>query len=69
MSPESDAFVTAARTHAIAADVAKILAGLQVPPDQSDALDEALQSLGYPFVEETDNQVYRDFLDDDDEEE
>ena len=40
---------------------------MQVPKAESAAFDEWLQELSYPFVEETDNQVYRDFLDDDNE--
>ncbi|KAM0789607.1 hypothetical protein ACM66B_000413 [Microbotryomycetes sp. NB124-2] len=48
-------------------DVGKILAGIQVDPTRSDEFDKGLESLGYPFVEETNNQVYRDFLDEDDE--
>ena len=46
------------------ADVGKILAGIQVPPAETPAFEQWLQGLQYPFVEETDNQVYRDFLDD-----
>ncbi|KAK4054114.1 threonine deaminase [Microbotryomycetes sp. JL201] len=46
-------------------DVGKILAGIQVDPTRSKEFDQGLENLGYPFVEETNNQVYRDFLDED----
>lgn len=46
-------------------DVGKILAGIQVPAEETPAFEEWLQSLAYPFVEETDNPVYKDFLDHD----
>lgn len=50
----------------------KILAGIQVAPAHEQAFEHGLEQLGYPFVEETDNQVYKDFLvdhDDDEEDE
>ncbi len=40
----------------------RVLVGLQVPPGARKALHEALQSLDYRFIEETDNPVYRLFL-------
>lgn len=40
----------------------KVLCGLQVSPNDAQELDDWLLGLGYPFVEETDNWVYRDFL-------
>ncbi|GAA6022683.1 hypothetical protein JCM11491_000565 [Sporobolomyces phaffii] len=43
-------------------DVGKILCGIQVPPGEADEFDQWLVSLGYPFVEETDNPAYADFL-------
>lgn len=43
-------------------DVGKVLVGLQVSEEQSLALDQFLQELGYPFVEETDNEAYKMFL-------
>jgi threonine dehydratase len=33
-----------------------------VPAAEHEAFDAFLQTLGYPFVEETDNPVYRLFL-------
>ncbi|KAK4054332.1 threonine deaminase [Microbotryomycetes sp. JL221] len=50
-------------------DVGKILAGIQVDPVHSAEFEKGLDNLGYPFVEETNNQVYRDFLDDVDDDE
>lgn len=44
------------------ADYGRILVGLQVPPADNEAFDEFLRTLGYPFVEETANPVYRLFL-------
>jgi threonine dehydratase len=44
------------------ADYGRILVGLQVPPADARAFDTFLRTLGYPHVEETDNPVYRLFL-------
>ncbi|WP_431275342.1 threonine ammonia-lyase, biosynthetic [Variovorax ureilyticus] len=44
------------------ADYGRILVGLQVPAADDAAFDEFLQTLGYPFVEETQNPAYRLFL-------
>ena len=44
------------------ADYGRILVGLQVPASDTAAFGQFLQTLGYPFVEETDNPVYRMFL-------
>jgi threonine dehydratase len=44
------------------ADYGRILVGLQVPPGSDAALQAFLETLAYPFVEETDNPVYRLFL-------
>lgn len=43
-------------------DVSKVLAGIQVPPDDYDAFDEFLKKLNYAYVEETDNPVYKRYL-------
>jgi threonine dehydratase len=43
-------------------DHGRILVGLQVPPEESPALEAFLVSLDCPSVEETDNPVYRLFL-------
>jgi len=39
-----------------------VLAGIQVPPEQEPSFLHALDELGYPWVEETDNEAYRLFL-------
>jgi threonine dehydratase len=44
------------------ADYGRILVGLQVPPADDAAFAEFLETLGYPWVEETSNPVYRMFL-------
>ena len=44
------------------ADYGRVLVGLQVPEADSDAFNEFLETLGYPYVEETANPVYRMFL-------
>jgi threonine dehydratase len=44
------------------ADYGRILVGLQVPTAENKAFDAFLKSLGYPYVEETSNPVYRMFL-------
>ena len=44
------------------ADYGRILVGLQVPQADSAAFQEFLDTLGYPHVEETNNPVYRLFL-------
>ncbi|KAH9858424.1 threonine ammonia-lyase [Lenzites betulinus] len=44
------------------ADVGKILAGIQVPPEDRDQFSEFLKKLGYPYVEETENEVYKRYL-------
>ncbi len=44
------------------ADYGRILVGLQVPDKDAKAFDKFLSTLGYPWVEETSNPVYRMFL-------
>jgi threonine dehydratase len=44
------------------ADYGRILVGLQVPAKDHKAFDRFLETLGYPYVEETANPVYRLFL-------
>jgi threonine dehydratase len=44
------------------ADYGRILVGLQVPPSDDKAFAKFLQTLGYPYVEETRNPVYQLFL-------
>ena len=44
------------------ADYGRILVGLQVPKSDNKAFKEFLDTLGYPYVDETGNPVYRLFL-------
>ena len=44
------------------ADYGRTLVGLQVPRKDDAAFQRFLETLGYPYVEETDNPVYRLFL-------
>ncbi|EPT04598.1 hypothetical protein FOMPIDRAFT_1113583 [Fomitopsis schrenkii] len=44
------------------ADLGKVLAGIQVPPEDASAFDGFLSNLGYPYVEETGNEVYKRYL-------
>jgi threonine dehydratase len=44
------------------ADYGRILVGLQVPASDDRAFGQFLETLGYPYVEETSNPVYRMFL-------
>ncbi|KAJ7647289.1 tryptophan synthase beta subunit-like PLP-dependent enzyme [Roridomyces roridus] len=44
------------------ADLGKVLAGIQVPPEEHEAFAAFLKQLGYPYVEETDNPVYKRYL-------
>jgi threonine dehydratase len=44
------------------ADYGRILVGVQVPAADAKAFDKFLDTLGYPYVEETSNPVYRMFL-------
>jgi threonine dehydratase len=39
-----------------------VLAGIQVPPEDKAAFDLFLERLGYGYVEETENGVYRQYL-------
>jgi threonine dehydratase len=44
------------------ADYGRILVGLQVPAKDGKAFQKFLDTLGYPYVEETENPLYRLFL-------
>ncbi len=46
------------------ADVGRVLVGMQVNSADHDAFERFLDSLGYPYREETDNRAYRLFLSD-----
>lgn len=43
-------------------DVAKVLAGIQCPKGGEAQLEEFLRKVGYPWKEETDNEVYKMFM-------
>lgn len=43
-------------------DVGKVLAGIQVPPSDNEAFETFLKRLGYGYLEETENTIYRQFL-------
>ena len=43
-------------------DVGRVLAGVDAPPADHAALTAALDALGYPYVDETDNPAARLFL-------
>ena len=44
------------------ADYGRILVGIQVPEDEKAAFQDFIATLGYPCVDETENQVYHLFL-------
>ena len=44
------------------ADIGKVLAGIQVPPKDTVEFEEYLKNIGYPYVEETESEVYKRFL-------
>ncbi|RMX11213.1 threonine ammonia-lyase, biosynthetic [Allofranklinella schreckenbergeri] len=44
------------------ADYGKILVGIQVPQEDGAAFEQFLHTLGYPYVEESDNPAYKLFL-------
>jgi threonine dehydratase len=46
----------------VALDLGKVLAGIQVPPAEHVKFDQFLKKLGYPHVEETNNEVYKRYL-------
>jgi len=43
-------------------DVGRVLAGIQVPPEDREAFRQSLDELGYPYVDESNNPVYIQFL-------
>ena len=46
----------------VAVDLGKVLAGIQVPPSECVEFDQFLEQLGYHYVEETNNEVYKRYL-------
>ena len=43
-------------------DLGKVLAGIQAPEEDSAQFDKFLRELGYQYVEETHNEVYKRYL-------
>lgn len=43
-------------------DIGKVLVGIQIPEGKRGEIDVFLGKLGYPYTDETDNEVFRDFL-------
>lgn len=43
-------------------DLGKVLAGIQVPPGDEGAFGTFLEQLGYAYVEESNNSVYKRYL-------
>jgi threonine dehydratase len=60
MSPGWNLTLVHYRNHGGA--VGRVLAGIQVPDAERGAFDAYLAELGYPWVEETENEAYRLFL-------
>jgi threonine dehydratase len=44
------------------ADFGRVLAGMQVPPEDKDAFEQFLKQLGYPYFDESQNPAYQLFL-------
>ena len=42
--------------------MARVLAGIQVPPETGAKFDQFLEELNYAYVEETQNPIYMQFL-------
>jgi len=43
-------------------DVGRVLAGIQVPPQEADDFDTFLEALNYKYVDESENPIYKQFL-------
>ena len=43
-------------------DMGRVLVGIQVTPDDSDAFESFKNNLGYHVIDETENPVYTQFL-------
>ncbi|KAL6058877.1 threonine deaminase [Balamuthia mandrillaris] len=46
----------------LGADYGRVLAGIQVPPEEGKAFQQFLEELGYYYVDESSNPVYKEFL-------
>ena len=60
MSPNWNISLFHYRNHG--ADVGRILVGLQIPKTERTGFSTFLKSLGYEYVDETENPAYRMFL-------
>ena len=60
MSPNWNISLFHYRNHG--ADIGKILVGLQVPKNERAAFAKFLKTLGYEYIDETNNPAYRLFL-------
>ena len=61
LGPDFDITLFHYRNHG--ADYGRVLAGIAVPPSERGRFDAAIEALGYPATDETDNPAYRLFLD------
>ena len=43
-------------------DYGRVLVGIQVPPEDDERFNKFLEKLGYPYVDESQNPVYKLFL-------
>jgi threonine dehydratase len=43
-------------------DYGRVLVGIQVPPEDDERFHKFLEKLGYPYVDESQNPVYKLFL-------
>ncbi len=61
LAPDFDITLFHYRNHG--ADYGRVLAGIAVPPVDQARFEAAIEALGYPATDETDNPAYRLFLD------
>jgi threonine dehydratase len=60
LNPEFNISLFHYRNHG--GDVGKVLVGIQVPPGKKEDLDTFLAEIKYPFVDETEDPVYKGFM-------
>ncbi|KAJ3123311.1 hypothetical protein HK101_006365, partial [Irineochytrium annulatum] len=58
-SPHHDWNVSLFHYRNYGGDVGKVMVGIQVPPETNEAFGRFLGELKYPYVEETENEVYQ----------
>ena len=61
-SLRADWFLTMLHYRNHGGQVGKVLAGVRVPEGEEAAFESVLYSLGHTFVDETNNQIYLDFM-------